>query len=91
MLDSSVSMKRDINTEALQRITSTYHLVTKRLASNQALSDFSLATILALIHYDRLRGHLDQGMLHFKGLQDLVRHRGGLLQLGNSILQKTLK
>ncbi|KIX04844.1 uncharacterized protein Z518_05715 [Rhinocladiella mackenziei CBS 650.93] len=56
-------------------------MVTEKLSSHEALSDPTLAVVVALIHYDRLQGQFHQGMVHFKGLQQLVQLRGGITQL----------
>jgi hypothetical protein len=42
------------------------------------LSDTTIAAIVSLIGFERLRGQQDNGMVHFTGLQRIIELRGGI-------------
>lgn len=67
--------------EALRHLSCTFRLVNERLSGNDALSDDTMAVIVAMTQYERLRGQYHQGLVHFKGLQQMVKLRGGIIQL----------
>ena len=67
--------------EALRHLSCTFRMVNERLSGNDALSDTSMAVIVAMTQYERLRGQYHQGLVHFKGLQQMVKLRGGITQL----------
>lgn len=68
----------DVNREVLHRAANAYHLVTDRLSGDDALSDSTLAVVMALVHFECLGGRYQQGLVHFQGLQKLVQLRGGI-------------
>lgn len=74
----------DVNQEVLQRAADAYRLVTDRLSGHDALSDSTLAVVMALVYFECLGGRYQQGLMHFQGLQKLVHLRGGIPKLRNS-------
>ncbi|KAI0023964.1 hypothetical protein F4780DRAFT_798176 [Xylariomycetidae sp. FL0641] len=63
---------------AAQHLSRTLALVGARLGGADALSDRSLATVVALTMIDRLRGAHRAGLVHLDGLARMVALRGGL-------------
>lgn len=60
----------DVNREVLHRAANAYHLVTDRLSGDDALSDSTLAVVMALVHFECLGGRYQQGLVHFKDFRN---------------------
>ncbi|KAI0122533.1 hypothetical protein F4814DRAFT_409045 [Daldinia grandis] len=67
--------------EGLSHLSDSLRLVNQRLSSEKALSDTTLASIVAMLQYERMYGQYDRGLIHFRGLQQMVELRGGISQL----------
>lgn len=63
---------------ALYHISQTLAAVNKRLQSNEALSDSTVAIIISLVHQEQMRNRQADAQVHFKGLAKIVELRGGL-------------
>ncbi|OIW27630.1 hypothetical protein CONLIGDRAFT_716076 [Coniochaeta ligniaria NRRL 30616] len=66
---------------ALHHISQTLAAVNKRLQSNKALSDSTVAIIISLVHQEQMRNREADAKIHFKGLARIVELRGGLGQM----------
>lgn len=69
------------STEGLSHLSDSLRLVNQRLSGGEALSDMTLASVVAMLQYERMCGQYDQGLIHFRGLQQMVELRGGISQL----------
>jgi hypothetical protein len=67
----------------MRHLSCTFRLVNDKLSGNEALSDTTMAVVVAMTQYERLRGHHRQGLVHFEGLQRIVELRGGISRLVN--------
>jgi hypothetical protein len=63
---------------ALHHISQTLAAVNRRLQSNDALSDSTVAIIISLIHQEQIRNRRVDAQIHFKGLAKVVELRGGV-------------
>ena len=66
---------------ALYYLSRTFAQVTKRLESDNALSDSTIAIVVSLIMQEQLRQQQSAAAVHVKGLEKMIRLRGGLNQL----------
>lgn len=71
-------------TESLRHLLCATRIINERLSGSEALSDTTIASIVGLIQYERLRGQHQDGMIHFKGLQRIIELRGGVAHLMNN-------
>ncbi|KAI1260290.1 hypothetical protein F5Y18DRAFT_441954 [Xylariaceae sp. FL1019] len=80
---SSIETTRQETAEALSHLSRSLQLVNKRLAEARdvAISDTTLAVIIALTQHERLLGYYHQGLVHFEGLLKLLDTRGGISAL----------
>jgi hypothetical protein len=67
--------------EAVLHLTHTLRLVNKKLSGKEALSDTTMAAIVGMTQYERVRGQHHQAVVHFEGLQRIVELRGGITHL----------
>lgn len=65
----------------MRHLSCTFRLVNEKLSGKEALSDTTMAVLIAMAQYDRLRAQYRQGLVHFEGLQRMVELRGGISQL----------
>jgi hypothetical protein len=65
----------------MRHLSYTLRLVNEKLSGNEALSDTTMAIVIAMTHYERVQGRYRQGFIHFKGLQRMIELRGGISQL----------
>ncbi|KAI8966282.1 hypothetical protein F5Y11DRAFT_188817 [Daldinia sp. FL1419] len=72
---------REDDAEGLRHLSDSLRLVNQRLSGGNALSDTTLAAVVAMLQYERMCGQHDQGLIHFRGLQQMVELRGGISQL----------
>ncbi|KAF3059797.1 hypothetical protein GL218_05030 [Daldinia childiae] len=69
------------STEGLSHLSDSLRLVNQRLSGGEALSDMTMASVVAMLQYERMCGQYNQGLIHFRGLQQMVELRGGISQL----------
>ena len=81
---NTLSIEQEDPTEAMRHLSQTICLVNKRLSGNDAVSDKTLAVVVAMAQYARLQGQHRQGLIHLEGLQRMVELRGGVSQLTRS-------
>ncbi|KAF4637287.1 hypothetical protein G7Y89_g799 [Cudoniella acicularis] len=80
---NALRIEKADSVEAMHHMSDTFRLVNQKLSGKEALSDTTMAVIVALSHYERVRGRHCQGMVHFEGLHRIVELRGGILRLVN--------
>lgn len=71
--------------KAMYHLSQTFTQVNKRLQSEDALSDSTIAIVMSLINQEQIRQHLSAAMVHVKGLEKMIELRGGLNQLGENL------
>jgi hypothetical protein len=77
-------LRQGSSVEAMYPLSQTFRLINERLSGNEALSDKTMVLVIAMTQYERSQGHYIQGLVHFKGLQQLVKLQGGISHLLNS-------
>ena len=84
------SVRQEASPQELRHAVTAYHLVNVRLSGDLALSDETIAVVVALTIYERLQKKYHNSMLHFQGLSRMVELRGGISQLTHNpgIVQK---
>ncbi len=92
----SFSTTRQETTEALFHLSHSLRLVNQRLAGGGglALSDTTLAVVVAMTQHERLLGCHRNALVHFEGLQKMITLRGGISTLMSQcpgIAQKALR
>ena len=71
--------------KALYHLSQTFTQIQKRLDSEDALSDSTIALISSLIFQEQIRNQFEAAQVHAQGLQRIIQLRGGLDQLeGNA-------
>jgi len=75
----------------MRHLSQTFHLINQRLSSCDPVSDSTIAVVVSLTHYDRLQGRYRQGLVHLKGLQQIVELRGGVSEFTKSNRSLALK
>ncbi|KAI1383976.1 uncharacterized protein F4822DRAFT_57322 [Hypoxylon trugodes] len=80
----SLIVTREESVEAMHHVSSSLRLVKERLSGEKALADTTMATVVAMIQYERLCGQYYQALVHFEGLQEMVRLRGRIAHLRKS-------
>jgi len=75
----------DSSPKALYHLSQTFALVKKRLESDSALSDSTIAIVVSLIYQEQIRRQQSAAAVHVKGLEIIVKLRGGLSQLEPNI------
>ncbi|KAJ5574042.1 uncharacterized protein N7459_008469 [Penicillium hispanicum] len=71
--------------KALYHLSQTFTQIQKRLDSEDALSDSTIALIASLILQEQLRNQLPAAEMHARGLQRIIQLRGGLDQLEGNV------
>ena len=71
--------------KALYHLSRTFALVKERLESDNALSDSTIAIVVSLIIQEQIRQQQSAAAIHVKGLERIVKLRGGLSQLEGNI------
>jgi hypothetical protein len=66
--------------DAVASLQMALRLVNSQLSGDEATSDHTMAGIIGLSQYDRVRGLHREGLVHLDGLQRIVELRGGLAQ-----------
>ncbi|KAH8703375.1 hypothetical protein BGW36DRAFT_369254 [Talaromyces proteolyticus] len=64
--------------KALHHLSQTLTRVQRRLGSDDALSDSSIALVVSLISQEQIRNQLCAAEIHAKGLEKMIQLRGGL-------------
>ncbi|KAI3325708.1 hypothetical protein HD806DRAFT_491062 [Xylariaceae sp. AK1471] len=79
----SLTVTHKETTEALKHVSRSLRLVNRRLAENRdvALSDTTLAVVIAMTQLERLLGYNHHGLVHFEGCQKIIELRGGISTL----------
>ncbi|KAI1844503.1 hypothetical protein JX265_010002 [Neoarthrinium moseri] len=80
--------------ETANHLARTFRLVNNKLSGPQATSNTTLAAVIALTQYERLRSQHRQGLIHLHGLRRIVEMRGGigkLIQESPGISQKIFR
>ncbi|GAW13426.1 hypothetical protein ANO14919_028120 [Xylariales sp. No.14919] len=93
---ASIYMTRQETVEALCHLSRSLRLVNQRLAGDEdvALSDTTLAVVVAMTQHERLLGYHHDALVHFEGLQRIIALRGGISALVSNcpgIAQKALR
>ncbi|KAG8356851.1 hypothetical protein FVEN_g5561 [Fusarium venenatum] len=63
---------------SLSCLSQTLDQLSRRLATNEALSDHTLSIVMALINHEQVAGHYVEAEAHVKGMKRIVDLRGGL-------------
>jgi hypothetical protein len=71
--------------KVLHHLSRTLIRVQTRLASDDALSDSSIALVVSLISQEQISDQLDAAEIHAKGLEKMVQLRGGLGSLEGNV------
>jgi hypothetical protein len=69
------------SSKAVFHSSQTFAQVNKRLGTDQALSDSTLAIIVMLIMQEQMRKEEHEAEIHYEGLKKMVELRGGLSQI----------
>ncbi|KAI0409113.1 hypothetical protein F4802DRAFT_232657 [Xylaria palmicola] len=86
-LSVAVSVSRPVTrqerTEAFRHLSRSLRLVNERLVDDggMALSDATVAVVVAMTQYERFLGCHGHALVHFEGLQRIVALRGGIAAL----------
>lgn len=59
-------------------LSNTLYLVNRRLSSEDAICDASLAVVAMTAQYERHKGRHTQGLVHLNGLHRMVEMRDGI-------------
>ncbi|KAJ9162069.1 hypothetical protein NKR19_g1646 [Coniochaeta hoffmannii] len=78
----------DIPREALLHIAQAFQLTNRKLASQEALADNTMASLVSLSLHEQLLTDYATGHIHLAGLAKMVGLRGGLLHLPRELAQK---
>ena len=78
---NNLLIKQEDPTEAIRHMSQALRLVSERLSGNDAVSDTTLAVVVAMAQCARLQGQYRQGLVHLEGLQQMIELRGGVSQL----------
>lgn len=71
--------------KVLHHLSRTLVRVQTRLASDDALSDSSIALVLSLISQEQISNRIDAAEIHAKGLEKMVQLRGGIDSLEGNV------
>ncbi|KAF1946938.1 hypothetical protein EJ02DRAFT_430485 [Clathrospora elynae] len=69
------------SSEALTHISNAYRLVNERLSGLEACSDKVIAVVTVLAIYHLIHHQQGVGLVHFEGLRQMIKLRGGLRRL----------
>ncbi|KAI1816352.1 hypothetical protein GGS20DRAFT_538637 [Poronia punctata] len=79
---------------ALYHMSQTFRLLAKKLSSDEALSDSTIAVVTSTSIYDRLYGNSRKAMVHLGGVYRMVELRGGIKALAERnflVAEKTFR
>lgn len=93
---ASPPITRQGKVESFYHLSRSMRLVNQRLTADGelALSDATLAVIIAMTQHERLLGYDHHALVHFEGLQRIITLRGGISKLVSdcqSVAQKALR
>lgn len=80
--------------EAMHHLSDTFRLVNKKLSGTEAASDTTIAAVVGMIQYQRIRRDYHHGQVHLEGVERMVQLRGGmaqLMQVTSGLAQKVLR
>jgi len=72
---------RSQDQEAFHLLAFAFRLLNRKLSGGDALEDPTIAAVVTMTHYERLRGEYRKGLVHLRGIQRMVEMRGGISQL----------
>ncbi|KAH7022070.1 hypothetical protein EDB80DRAFT_1270 [Ilyonectria destructans] len=72
------------NTEAMRHMSQALRLINERLSGNDAVSNHTIAAVVAMVLYERQQGQFRRGLIHVKGLRQMTELRGGMSQLART-------
>ncbi|KAH6989020.1 hypothetical protein BKA56DRAFT_574963 [Ilyonectria sp. MPI-CAGE-AT-0026] len=72
------------NTEAMRHMSQALRLINERLSGDGAVSNQTIAAVVAMVLYERQQGQFRRGLIHVKGLRQMTELRGGLCQLART-------
>lgn len=75
----------DSSASALYHLSRTFARVKRRLESEHALTDSTIAIVMSLVSQEQIRQQHSAAQVHAKGLIKLIELRGGLKQLEGNI------
>lgn len=79
---STVSLNSlPLDQEAMGLVAFTFRLLNKKLSGNDALKDPTIAAVVAMTQYERLRGEYQHGLIHLEGIRRMVELRGGISRI----------
>jgi hypothetical protein len=78
---SPILLTQHDSIEAMRHLSRTFQLVNEKLSGGEALSDTTMAVVIVMTQYERLRGQHRQGLVHLEGLHQMVEMRGGISQI----------
>lgn len=70
-------------TDAIRHLSRTFRIINERLAGNGAVSDETIAAVVAMAQYDRHQGEYTRGCIHIQGLCRMIALRGGIAKLAS--------
>lgn len=79
----SPAVTQEVKIEALNHLSRSLWLINRRMTEERdvALSNTTLAVIIALTQLERLMGYDSHGLVHFRGFQRIIELRGGISTL----------
>ncbi|KAI3392381.1 hypothetical protein diail_5769 [Diaporthe ilicicola] len=73
--------KPSVSPKTLYHISKAYELVNTRLSGPQCVSDSAVAAVISLVMYQQIHGQHSAGLMHLRGLYQMIRLRGGIRRL----------
>jgi len=64
--------------EAFRLVAFTFRLLNSKLMGDDALKDPTMAAVVAMTQYERLRREYHKALIHLKGVQRMVELQGGI-------------
>lgn len=68
----------------MRHMSQALRLINERLSGNDAVSNQTIAAVVAMVLYERQQGQFRRGLIHVKGLRQMTELRGGLSQLAQT-------
>ncbi|KAH6664818.1 hypothetical protein F5X68DRAFT_237252 [Plectosphaerella plurivora] len=72
-----------VSPRALGYLCKAYALINKKLSSPEATTSPVIASVTSLVVYHRIHDSQAAGLIHFDGLERIIRLRGGMTKSGN--------
>ncbi|CRG89921.1 hypothetical protein PISL3812_06960 [Talaromyces islandicus] len=67
--------------QAVRHLSHTFRLINQRLSGSDAVTDATIAVVLMLTQYERHDNQHWRAMVHFQGLERMIKLRGGISRL----------